>query len=190
MTARSISISLRVSDDELARIDAYAVARFGGNRTQAIIHAVGAAADMERLTPPGLASDTWQALQANAKRRLRSALSERELALALVITRSWWVTGADAALINVEASEYAEDVLDPDPEGEAARAFDALFGLRVKPHELGVDGPAFATKLDAMPELDRAVLTVACREWWAAEDPRPPLSAILGGPPRNSERMN
>lgn len=190
MTTRSVTVSIRVSPDELARMDAYATARFGGNRTQAIIHAVGAAADMERLTPPGLASDTWDALQAGAKRRLRRALTERELALALVITRSWWVTGADAAMINVEASEYALDVLDPDPEGEAGRAFAALFGPRVKPHELGVYGPAFAAKLHAMPELDRAVLTVACREWWAAAEPRPPVSAILGGPLRDGERMN
>lgn len=167
---RDSTVSIRLSADELARIDAYAAAGFGGNRTQAILAAcdLAAAPDGGR---PGLEADTWEALRQAARSRLRRALTEPELLACLQATRSWYVTGMDASLIHVEISDMAQDDVDASP--------DPLFG-----HGPATSAPvtlsALALKLAAMSELDRAVLTLACREWWDA-DPKPGIETILGG---------
>lgn len=136
----------------LARL---AAARFAGNETAAISAAVTAMAE-----PPTLSAEIWQTLQASAKRRLRRSITEPEMGACLDVTQSWWVTGADAALIDQEIEDAIED-------GVAVRQ--------------GCDGPALVARLRGMPDFDRAVLTLACREWWDAPEPRPALAQILGG---------
>lgn len=177
---RSTSISLRVSDDELARIDAYAAARFGGNRTQAIIHAVDVAAGSPRWSGVPIEAEAWATLAADARRRLRRMLTEAELAVCLRATRSWLVTGADAHMIH-------DEVADMDIEATVGPG-DPVFGDGPALDQ-PVDTRALAARLAAMPDFDRAVLTLACRDWWAAE-PRGPLTAVLGGPMRGAGGMN
>lgn len=156
--------SFRPTVQGLAALDRLAV-RYGSRN--AAINAALVALDN---APGVLAAETWDALAAAARRRLRRELTEPELQVCLQATRSWWVTGADAALIHHE-------IADMDPADLAGG--DALFGEGPAP-TAPVDLGALAAKLGAMPDADRAALTLACREWWASE-PRPPLDAVLGG---------
>lgn len=147
--------TFRLSDETADALGRLAAARFTGNETAAVTAAVTAMAE-----PPALSVDIWQTLRANAKRRLRRSITEPEMGACLDVTQSWWVTGADAALIDQEIEDALED-------GVAVRQ--------------GCDGPALVAKLQAMSDLDRAVLTLACREWWDGPEPRPALAQILGG---------
>lgn len=147
--------AFRLSPEASAALDRLAAARFHGNATLAVAAAVTAMAE-----PPTLSAEIWQTLQASAKRRLRKSITEPELGACLDVINSWYVTQADAALIDVEIEDALAD-------GVAMRQ--------------GCDGPALVAKLRAMPDFDRAVLTLACREWWDATEPRPELAMILGG---------
>lgn len=141
-------------------------ARYGGNETAAVTAAIEAMA-----APPTIESAVNARLVDDARLRLRRALSEPEFTACLHATRSWWVTADDAPLIHLE-------VADMDPPVQVAG--DPLFGAGPAP-AAPVDLPALAAKLAAMPDGDRAVLTLGCRQWWDGAEPRPPLSEILGG---------
>jgi len=159
------------------RLAGLAAARFGGNETAAVTAAIEALAAPPAL--PTLAEETWDALTISAKGRLRRALREADLLVCLVVTRDWWVAGMDAHLIDVEIEAYRAVHGEPSAEWEAT--LDALFGPDIDVDAIpGANVRALVGTLRAMPDFDRAVLTLACREWWDT-DPRPPLSAVLGG---------
>ena len=172
-------ITFTVDEADAGRLEALAAA-YRGNKTAAFRHALSALEDARSPAPPTLAADVWATLAAGARGRLRRALTEPELAVCLRATRSWWVTGADAHMIHSE-------VADMDIEA-AFGPGDPVFGDGPAPGG-AVDTKALAGKLGAMPDFDRAVLTLACRDWWAT-DPREPLTAVLGGPLRGSAGMN
>lgn len=148
-------VTVLLTSDELAALNAIA-ASHRKNKTEAVRQMIRAATSARQ---PGLAGEVWEALASAAKRRLRRALSEAELETCLDVTNSWLVTGADAPLIHIEIADGGDEL--------------------GAPH--GVDTAALATKLEAMADIDRAVLAVACRGWWASAEPRPPLATILGG---------
>lgn len=172
-------ITFTVDEADAGRLEALAAA-YRGNKTAAFRHALSALEDARSPAPPTLAADVWATLAAGARGRLRRALTEPELIVCLRATRSWWVTGIDAHLIHSE-------VADMDIEATFGPG-DALFGSGPA-LDRPVDTADLAARLVAMPDFDRAVLTLACRDWWAA-DPRGPLTAVLGGPLRGAGGMN
>lgn len=157
--------SYKLDEETIETVERLADERFGGNRSQVIRAGIDL---LEARVRPSLEAEVFEALAIGARRRLAQVLTEPELAVCLQATRSWWVTGADAALIYLE-------IADMDPLGDEG---DAVFGDGPGP-EAPVNPSALAAKLEALPDLDRAVLTLSCRAWWQ-EEPRPPLSIILG----------
>lgn len=147
--------AFRLPADASADLDRIAAARYSGNATIAVTAAIRAFA-----APPPLEAEVWASLRASAMRRLRRTITEPELGACLDVTNSWLVTGVDASLIDQEIEDGIED-------GVAMRQ--------------GCDGPALVAKLRGMSDLGRAVLTLACKEWWETPEPRPALASILGG---------
>lgn len=156
-------ISLRLDAATSARIDRLVADGAARDRTDAIRRAVAA---LDDARADALAHDVWATIQERARRRLAHVLAGPELLSCLDVTRTWLVSGADAHMIDEEMSEAARDG------GDEARP--------------GVDRAALAGKLAGLSAVERAVLTLACRRWWALPEPRPGVEGVLGLPVRGA----
>lgn len=100
-------VTINLTPDELAQLDQIAAA-YRGNKTEALRQAI---AHLARATQPGLSGEVWEAMQAAARRQLRRMLSENDLLACLDVTNGWYVTAADAHLIDQELEDAGHPVL-------------------------------------------------------------------------------
>lgn len=184
-TRKPVTITLH--DDEVIAADSLARQRFNGSRSRALGWAARLAERCMLGVPSGpapedpaealaayatgsLSTETWQALQSSAVRRLARALSEPEMIACLAVTNGWWVTGADAAMIDAEIEDAEPPLL-----SGVGTVLDMGIGA-----DHGIDAAALVARLRAMPEIDRAVLTLRCRAWWDLPAEERTLERVLG----------
>lgn len=94
-------VTITLSADELRQLEQVAAA-YRGNKTEALRQAI---AHLARASQPGLAGEVWGAMQAAARRQLRRMLTEDDLRACLEVTNGWYVTAADAHLIDHELED-------------------------------------------------------------------------------------